>query len=155
VGSDRSQLPRARTFGCPQPVSEFSLDKANALLDEAGWKAGADGIREKDGLRLSLKIAFSKDLENNAILAAFKREAGSQILIVATGYPSASSAEISIKKYTAGLGTEVQGFVKDDSIVCFGRFAPKTNYRLMLDRPFSPLTRAVIRSRFRRAWQVS
>ena len=57
MGSDRSQLPRARTFGCPQSVNEFSLDEANALLDEAGWKADADGIREKDGVRLSLKIA--------------------------------------------------------------------------------------------------
>ena len=27
------------------------------MLEEAGWKAGPDGIREKDGVRLSLKIA--------------------------------------------------------------------------------------------------
>ena len=26
--------------------------KANALLDEAGWARGADGIREKDGAHL-------------------------------------------------------------------------------------------------------
>lgn len=45
------------TFACPQPASEFSLDKANALLDEAGWVMGDDGIREKDGVRMSLKIA--------------------------------------------------------------------------------------------------
>ncbi len=32
---------------------EFSPDKAKALLDEAGWKAGADGIREKDGVKFS------------------------------------------------------------------------------------------------------
>ena len=31
---------------------EFSIDKANALLDQAGWKKGADGIREKDGKKL-------------------------------------------------------------------------------------------------------
>ena len=43
-------------FGCPQPASEFSVEKANALLDEAGWKMGADGIREKDGQKLELKI---------------------------------------------------------------------------------------------------
>ncbi len=30
------------------------VDKANALLDEAGWKKGADGIREKDGQKLKL-----------------------------------------------------------------------------------------------------
>ncbi len=43
-------------FACPQPVSEFNPDKAKALLDEAGWKPGADGIREKNGVRMSLKI---------------------------------------------------------------------------------------------------
>ncbi|WP_439407001.1 peptide ABC transporter substrate-binding protein [Bradyrhizobium sp. DASA03076] len=31
---------------------EFSLEKAIALLEKAGWKAGADGIREKDGKKL-------------------------------------------------------------------------------------------------------
>ncbi|MEM8802189.1 MAG: peptide ABC transporter substrate-binding protein [Pseudomonadota bacterium] len=30
------------------------IDAANALLDEAGWVKGADGIREKDGVRLSV-----------------------------------------------------------------------------------------------------
>ncbi len=30
------------------------FDKANALLDEAGWKMGADGVREKDGQKLKL-----------------------------------------------------------------------------------------------------
>ncbi|KRE09712.1 peptide ABC transporter substrate-binding protein [Bosea sp. Root381] len=31
---------------------EFNIDKANKLLDDAGWKKGADGIREKDGKKL-------------------------------------------------------------------------------------------------------
>ncbi|MDC0948768.1 peptide ABC transporter substrate-binding protein [Gammaproteobacteria bacterium] len=30
------------------------IEGANALLDEAGWTAGADGIRQKDGTRLSI-----------------------------------------------------------------------------------------------------
>jgi peptide/nickel transport system substrate-binding protein len=33
---------------------EFSIEKAAKLLDDAGWKPGADGIREKDGKRLKL-----------------------------------------------------------------------------------------------------
>ena len=33
---------------------EFSIEKAVKLLDEAGWKPGADGIREKDGKKLKL-----------------------------------------------------------------------------------------------------
>src|SRR5207245_294109 len=33
---------------------EFSIEKASKLLEDAGWKAGADGIREKDGKKLKL-----------------------------------------------------------------------------------------------------
>ena len=33
-------------------MTPFDLNKANALLDQDGWKRGADGIREKGGLRL-------------------------------------------------------------------------------------------------------
>lgn len=35
------------------PAHEYSPDKAKALLDAAGWKPGTDGIREKNGVRLS------------------------------------------------------------------------------------------------------
>jgi len=31
---------------------EFNVDKANQILDAAGWKRGADGIRAKDGKKL-------------------------------------------------------------------------------------------------------
>lgn len=48
---------------CDTPPSEFNRDKARQLLDQAGWVAGADGIRvaqgaryAKDGTRLRLKL---------------------------------------------------------------------------------------------------
>jgi peptide/nickel transport system substrate-binding protein len=31
---------------------EFAVDKAIKLLDDAGWKPGADGVREKNGVKL-------------------------------------------------------------------------------------------------------
>jgi peptide/nickel transport system substrate-binding protein len=31
---------------------EFNVDKANQILDAAGWKKGADGIREKNGKKM-------------------------------------------------------------------------------------------------------
>jgi len=45
--------------GLPQFASkntswEFNIEKAAKLLDEAGWKPSADGIREKDGKKLKL-----------------------------------------------------------------------------------------------------
>jgi peptide/nickel transport system substrate-binding protein len=33
---------------------DFSIDEANQVLDEAGWKRGLDGIRAKDGRKLKL-----------------------------------------------------------------------------------------------------
>ncbi|MBV9586213.1 MAG: peptide ABC transporter substrate-binding protein [Alphaproteobacteria bacterium] len=33
---------------------EFNIEKANQLLDQAGWKRGSDGIRAKDGKQLKL-----------------------------------------------------------------------------------------------------
>jgi peptide/nickel transport system substrate-binding protein len=33
---------------------EFNVAKATELLDQAGWKLGADGVREKDGIKLKL-----------------------------------------------------------------------------------------------------
>ncbi len=37
---------------------EYNLEEAQALLDEAGWKIGEDGIREKNGVKASLEIAY-------------------------------------------------------------------------------------------------
>jgi len=39
-------------FKSPNNKFEFNVDKANALLDAAGWKKGADGIREKGGKKM-------------------------------------------------------------------------------------------------------
>lgn len=40
---------------------EYSAKKANALLDEAGWKKGPDGIRMKDGKKFSIRISGAAD----------------------------------------------------------------------------------------------
>ena len=41
------------------PLTPFDLAKAKAILDAAGWKPGPDGIRAKDGVRLSLVYALA------------------------------------------------------------------------------------------------
>ncbi|HEV8698584.1 MAG TPA: peptide ABC transporter substrate-binding protein [Candidatus Limnocylindrales bacterium] len=51
---------RADLYGtawqCNNEPIPYDLDRANKLLDEAGWVKGADGIRAKDGKRMSLKV---------------------------------------------------------------------------------------------------
>ncbi|MEU6354123.1 ABC transporter substrate-binding protein [Streptomyces sp. NPDC047072] len=43
----------------------FDAAKAKSLLDEAGWKTGADGIRVKDGKKLSLAITWIPNAATN------------------------------------------------------------------------------------------
>jgi peptide/nickel transport system substrate-binding protein len=38
---------------------EFNLDKAGALLDQAGWKKGSDGMREKNGRKMKFVFQTS------------------------------------------------------------------------------------------------
>lgn len=45
-------------FADQSDAFEFDPDAAEELLDEAGWVVGSDGIREKDGTRLSLELAW-------------------------------------------------------------------------------------------------
>jgi peptide/nickel transport system substrate-binding protein len=46
-------------FRSPNTRWEFNVDKANAVLDAAGWKRGADGIRARDGKRLKFLFQTS------------------------------------------------------------------------------------------------
>lgn len=54
------------------PTHEFNLDRARQLLDDAGWVPGPDGIRAKDGVRLSFK--------NSTTTGAHLREQAQQFI---------------------------------------------------------------------------
>jgi len=75
----------AGQWGCPQPASEYSVDKAKALLEEAGWVVGADGIREKDGVKLSLKISTTTGNQlreqTEQVLVEMMKEIGIDLVI--------------------------------------------------------------------------
>ena len=44
---------------------KFDIEKAKQILEDAGWKEGSDGIREKDGQKLTIKFLLS---EGNSVL---------------------------------------------------------------------------------------
>ena len=49
-----SYLPKQSWAYNPHlPKHEYSLEKAKQMLDAAGWKPGAGGVRQKNGVRLS------------------------------------------------------------------------------------------------------
>lgn len=51
---------------------KYNPEQAKKLLEEAGWKVGADGIREKDGKRLELTLLVSKKVLNDALIPIAK-----------------------------------------------------------------------------------
>jgi peptide/nickel transport system substrate-binding protein len=65
---------------------EFNVDKANQILDAAGWKRGSDGIRAKDGVRL--KVVYQTSInaprqKNQAIVKQACAKAGIDVEIKA------------------------------------------------------------------------
>jgi peptide/nickel transport system substrate-binding protein len=52
---------------------EFNLEKAVAILEEAGWKPGSDGIREKDGVKLKVVYQTSINAPRQKIQAIVKQ----------------------------------------------------------------------------------
>ncbi|KQU54759.1 peptide ABC transporter substrate-binding protein [Bosea sp. Leaf344] len=52
---------------------EFNIDKANKILDEAGYKKGADGIREKDGKKLKYVFQTSINAPRQKTQAIIKQ----------------------------------------------------------------------------------
>jgi len=61
---------------------EFNVDKANQLLDAAGWKRGSDGVREKGGKKL--KYVYQTSIneprqKNQAIVKQACQKAGIEV----------------------------------------------------------------------------
>ena len=54
---------------------EFNVDKANQILDAAGWKRGADGVRAKDGKRLKFVYQTSINAPRQKTQAIVKQAA--------------------------------------------------------------------------------
>jgi peptide/nickel transport system substrate-binding protein len=67
-----STRPRATT---PNHRWEFNVDKASQILDAAGWKRGADGVRAKDGKRLKFVFQTSINAPRQKTQAIVKQAA--------------------------------------------------------------------------------
>jgi peptide/nickel transport system substrate-binding protein len=71
------------------PVYNYDVAKANQLLDQAGWVKGGDGIRAKDGQKLSFEYATTRNTTRQAIqalVAADLRALGMDPVV--TNYPT-------------------------------------------------------------------
>jgi len=82
-------------------VKEFAYDpeKAKAKLDAAGWTVGEDGIRVKDGQKLSIRLTIdASDPTELAISQYFQpwmKEIGIDVQVVSTDSDTISAAAVS------------------------------------------------------------
>ncbi len=76
-----SPVSWAYTDGLEQKLNkyEYNPDKAIELLEEAGWKVGSDGIREKDGMKLDFVLSIYPDSEWVGQLAAVAKDNWSKL----------------------------------------------------------------------------
>lgn len=75
---------------------KYNIEKAKELLDAAGWKVGADGVREKDGQKLTIKLMAIKDHDilNNLIPMwnkSWKEELGVDLMQTTVDFNTLSS----------------------------------------------------------------
>ncbi|HET7342523.1 MAG TPA: peptide ABC transporter substrate-binding protein [Methylomirabilota bacterium] len=72
-------LNEPKRFASKATHWEFNVDKANQILDAAGWKRGGDGIREKNGVKLKMVYSTSINAprqKNQAIVKQAAAKAG-------------------------------------------------------------------------------
>lgn len=73
-------------------IYTYDPETAVALLEEAGWVAGADGIREKDGQRLSFECTYSEGypayLQQIPYMQQAWRDVGVEMLPAAIPFPT-------------------------------------------------------------------
>ncbi|GAC1657732.1 MAG: peptide-binding protein [Candidatus Dormibacteraceae bacterium] len=66
------------------PKYPLDLAKAKSMLDAAGWKAGADGIRVKDGVRFSFEVITNKGAKTREAVVQVLAEQWKQIGVECT-----------------------------------------------------------------------
>jgi len=112
-------------FRSPNTNWEFNPDKANALLDGAGWARGGDGIRAKDGKRLRFVFQATANTTVQKLQAVVKQaaaRAGIEIEVKAIPAQVFFSADMSnpdayprfladLQTYTTFTGLDPQFFM--------------------------------------------
>ncbi len=94
----------ATTFGYDPAVKDmwgYDPEKAAALLDEAGWTMGANGIREKDGEPLTIEMAMFDSSVNKQVTElaqAMLKKIGIDANLTVQNYP-AFAAQVADQNY--------------------------------------------------------
>jgi peptide/nickel transport system substrate-binding protein len=117
-----------KRFVSPNSKWEFNIDKANELLEDAGWKRRSDGIRVKDGKPLKLVFQTSTNAprqKTQAIVKQACRKAGIEVELKSVTPSVYFSSDVAnpdttrkfyadIQMYTIGVGAppDPEGFMR-------------------------------------------
>jgi peptide/nickel transport system substrate-binding protein len=68
-------VPTMWAYSPDLPSYDYNPDRARQLLDEAGWKPGADGIRARDGMRMELTVrTHTEDPDRRQVIQVMQSE---------------------------------------------------------------------------------
>jgi peptide/nickel transport system substrate-binding protein len=100
-----------KPFVSPNTHYEFNIDKAVKLLDDAGWKPGADGVREKNGVRL--RVVYQTTInaprqKNQEIVKQACRKAGIEVEIKTVTASVFFSSDVANPDTTAHFYCDIQ-----------------------------------------------
>ena len=127
----RTGRPTANFLNAPERYRskntswEFNVDKANQILDQAGWARGADGIRAKDGVKLKALFQAASNATVQKVQAVFKQaaaRAGIEVEVKAIQASVFFSADVNnpdtnvrfladLQTYTSFTSLDPQGFM--------------------------------------------
>ncbi|EAR51041.1 oligopeptide ABC transporter substrate-binding protein [Oceanicola granulosus HTCC2516] len=102
---------------------EFDPDAARSLLDEAGWSAGSDGVRTKDGEPLEIDVwtqaSYPGEIEALQVVQQQWRDVGAQMNLVRLeggALYSGLSEQATAHHEDSAMVPEYQGFVLGSGI---------------------------------------
>jgi peptide/nickel transport system substrate-binding protein len=85
----------------------FDLDKANQILEEAGYVMGSDGVRTKGDVRLEFRLQYASDSTNYPriadLMAEWFRQVGMKANVEAVDPDSLTSAMTPVGDYDLGI----------------------------------------------------
>jgi peptide/nickel transport system substrate-binding protein len=114
----------------PQTTWSRDVEKANMLLDEAGWKRGADGIRAKNGKPMKVLFQTSNNKLRQDTQAVIKKDLeslGVQVELKATPADVFFSSDPANPDNAGHFYADMQMFAEsrggpDDAVLLFQRF---------------------------------
>ena len=121
------------------PASEVAYDPEGAarLLEDAGWTLGADGVREKDGVKAELNILYSSsDSVRQALAADLANqlgELGFAVTIEGVGWDTAYDRALTeplVWGWGAHTPMELYNIYHTDSAAGTARYSPYANEKV-------------------------